>query len=451
MRSLSPVVWREGMHLAQHHFQLRDRYFTDSTAFALESLHRAPYGVGGLELDEEALLNGTVSVVHARGVMPDGLPFSFPDEEGPPPLNIGERFSPTRESHVVLLAIPAYRRDAPNLENGSSSPAGGNGRFEAVTREVPDETTGQDVQEISVARKNFRLVLDEEELDALVTLPLARVRRDRSGNFVYDDGFVPPCLRIGASSGLLRRLERLVSILGEKGAALSSDVRRPEAGRELASPEIVSFWLSHAIHSTLPLLEHELETRDAHPEELFRIMLRMAGALCTFSMESDPRELPGYDHDDLEGCFESLDRHVREHLDVTLPRAAIRIELEPEEEYFLQGRITDRRALAEDAHWFLGVKAPGSRQATISEVPRLVKVCSAKHIRRLVQAAHPGLELEHVSSPPAEISSGLGTEFFRIETAGPCWTSIQDTREVGVYAPEALADAELRLHVVPEE
>lgn len=447
MRTLSPVVWREGMHLAQHHFQLRDRYFTDSTAFALESLHHAPYGVSGLELDDEALLNGTVSVVHARGVMPDGLPFSFPDEEGPAPLDVAERFSPTRESHVVVLAVPAFRRDAPNLENGSASGDGG-GRYRSESREVPDETTGQDVKEVTVARKNFRLALDDEELDEHVTLPLARVRRDRSGNFVYDEDFIPPCLRIGASDGLVRRLERLVEILREKGATLSADVGKPEAGRELAAPEIVSFWLSHAVHSSLPVLQHQLEARDAHPEELFRSLLRLAGALCTFSMESDPRNLPTYDHEDLESCFDALDRHVRDHLEVALPRSAIRIPLEPAEEYFLEGRVSDRRAL-DDAHWFLGVETRGSRQEMVSGVPRLAKVCSAKHIRRLVQAAHPGLGLEHDPSPPSAVPSRVSMEFFRIETDGPCWVSIQDTREVGVYAPEALEEAELAIFVVP--
>jgi type VI secretion system protein ImpJ len=30
MKPLSRVVWHEGMHLAQHHFQAQNRYFEDS-------------------------------------------------------------------------------------------------------------------------------------------------------------------------------------------------------------------------------------------------------------------------------------------------------------------------------------------------------------------------------------------------------------------------------------
>src|SRR4051794_35998425 len=34
MRSLSRVVWFEGMYLGPHHFQAQSRYFEDSTNFA---------------------------------------------------------------------------------------------------------------------------------------------------------------------------------------------------------------------------------------------------------------------------------------------------------------------------------------------------------------------------------------------------------------------------------
>ena len=45
MKQLSRVVWNEGMHLAQHHFQAQSRYFEDAIQFALSSLFFAPYGL----------------------------------------------------------------------------------------------------------------------------------------------------------------------------------------------------------------------------------------------------------------------------------------------------------------------------------------------------------------------------------------------------------------------
>src|SRR5665811_1556498 len=79
MKLLSRVVWSEGMHLGPHHFQVQSRYFEDSIQFATSSLWFAAYGLAGLELDADALYNGSVSLLHARGILPDGLPFNMPE------------------------------------------------------------------------------------------------------------------------------------------------------------------------------------------------------------------------------------------------------------------------------------------------------------------------------------------------------------------------------------
>src|SRR3954466_8998124 len=83
MKQLSHVVWNEGMHLAQHHFQAQSRFFEDTVQFALSSLFFKPYGLLACELDGNALQNDTVGVVQARGVMPDGLSFDIPASDAP--------------------------------------------------------------------------------------------------------------------------------------------------------------------------------------------------------------------------------------------------------------------------------------------------------------------------------------------------------------------------------
>src|SRR3954467_15014505 len=123
MKQLSHIVWNEGMHLAQHHFQAQSRFFEDTVQFALTSLFFKPYGLIACELDAEALQNDTVSLVHARGVMPDGLPFDIPSSDAAlNPLGVRERCSPTTDNHLVLLAIPEYRPDQANFAtNGAAA------------------------------------------------------------------------------------------------------------------------------------------------------------------------------------------------------------------------------------------------------------------------------------------------------------------------------------------
>ncbi|HSG81100.1 MAG TPA: type VI secretion system baseplate subunit TssK, partial [Gemmatimonadota bacterium] len=217
MKPLSRVVWHEGMHLAQHHFQAQNRYFENTINFALANLFHKTYGVAGVELDADALRNGTVSLIHARGVMPDGLAFHFPEDDPPPaPREIKDLFSPTQDSHEVMLAIPPYRADQANSDMGGARSA----RYLTEAQLVWDETTGRDEKPVSVGRKNFRILLDSEVKDDVVSLPLARIRRDGTGHFAYDAEYVPPILQIGASPQLLQMLARLVEILDAKGESI---------------------------------------------------------------------------------------------------------------------------------------------------------------------------------------------------------------------------------------
>ena len=437
------------MHLAQHHFQAQSRYFEDSIQFALSHLFYKSYGIAGAELDAEALRNGTLSLIHARGVMPDGLAFHLPDSDRPPePRQIRELFSPTQDGHVVLLAIPAFRGNASNtaLEPG----ANGTSRFLAETAVISDETTGRDEKPVSVGRKNLRLVLDFEVEAEDSALPIARIKRDGSGAFIFDPEYIPPCLQIGASSRLMQILGRLIDMLDAKSDALGTgrSANRASLG-QFASNEVASFWLLHSIHASLAPLRHHFETRRSRPEQVYTELARLAGALCTFSIDSHPRSIPLYDHDGLENTFEGLDRHIRAHLELIVPSGCVSVPLQRVAPYLYTGPIVDKRCFGR-ARWIFGIHSSSGEAATVAAVPRLVKVCSAKFTPELVRRAYPGLTLEHLPIPPAAISPRLDSQYFAISQVGPCWESLIQTSEVGIYVPDSLPDAEIELSVIVE-
>lgn len=443
------------MHLSQHHFQTQNRYFEALAGFLFSSLFQDAYGFAGVELDSDALLNGTVVLTHARGIMPDGTPFHFPDEPAPTPLDVREVFSATQEAHEVLLAIPAYHPEQANCaldpQNGGSEV-----RYSPRSELVLDETTGQSPRSVSLGRKNFRLLLDVQSTDGLVTLAAARIRRDGAGHYIYDPDFIAPSTRIGASRRLLEMLGRLLEMLEAKAEAMAQERLLAGDPTEYATREVASFWLTHTVHAAIGPLRHLWQTRGAHPEQLYAELARLAGALCTFSMDADARTLPLYDHADPGSCFDSLERHIRRHLDVVLPSNCISVPLVMTEPGFFRGDVPDVRSLGR-TRWFLGVRSGAGHGAVIADVPRLVKICSAEHIAKLVQRAYPGLVLEHVQVPPTALSPRIGMQYFAIQVnppanspGEPCWKLILDTSTVGVYVPSAIPDVEVNLGIVRE-
>lgn len=450
MKQLSHIVWNEGMHLAQHHFQAQSRFFEDTVQFALTSLFFKPYGLIACELDADALQNDTVSLVHARGIMPDGLSFDIPASDPLiTPLPIRDGFSPTSDSHLVLLAVPAYRPDQANFAiNGSHGYHEPSTRYSLHSTVVRDDMTGRDERSLTVGRKNFRLMLDSNAsaaADGTVTLPIARVRRDGAGHFVYDADYIPPSLHIGASPRLMSMTLRLIEILDAKADSLARG--RRGSSDEFAQKEVASFWLLHTIHATVPTLRNFLQSKLVHPERLYAELARLAGALCTFSLDTHPRTLPAYDHDQPELCFDALDRHVRANLDVVAPTGRSTIPLVHSGQNLYTGAIKDPRSFG-PAKWILGVRSPLQANELVARVPALTKVCSKKFVLELVKRAFPGLRIDHLPFPPAQISPRADTQYFAIERAGPCWDTIVSTQEVGVYVPDAIPSVELELAIV---
>ena len=442
MNVLSKVVWSEGMYLAPHHFQVQSRYFEDALHFATSSMLPWAYGLAGCSVDENALRNGTLSLTHARGIFPDGLPFDMPECDAlPPPRSLVDLFPPTREGVVVLLAIPERKAGGANCAVTAESGA----RFRSVERSIPDESTGSDERPVRLGQKNIRLVLETEEVNGAVSLPLARIVRDGSGHFVLDPAFIPPCVQIVASERLMLLLRRLIEILEEKSDALS----RSAAGSKsaLSAQGVAFFWLLHAVNSALGVLRHLWIAKRGHPEEVFLELSRLGGALCTFVVDSHPRMLPLYDHARLGECFEALDQHIRRHLNVVLPLNCIRIELTRTADYFYQGEIIDPRCLG-PSRWVFGIESGIGEVELISKVPTLVKVCSAKFVGELVKRALPGLATTHLPVPPSAVPAKVESQYFGITRTGPFWDHIVQTRQIGIYVPGDLPDPKLELFVI---
>jgi type VI secretion system protein ImpJ len=447
MTLLSRVVWSEGMHLAPHHFQTQSRYFEDAVHFAVASLWFKPYGLAACEMDGEALKNGTVSVLHARGLLPDGLAFQIPGSDpAPEARSVAPAFSPARDSHIVHLAIP---QDADGSDSGPGIGSDRDSRFIAETRLIPDETHGGEPRGIGMGRKNFRLLLDSELTENLVSLPLARIRRDGFGRFAYDTSFIPPVLTIGASEPLMDSLRALCDLLDEKSRALTETVRQsgvalPDAYRR----DLASFWRLHTIHSSMGGLRHELLVKKGHPEELYMLLARLAGGLCCFVLDAHPGDLPAYDHDDLTDCFSTLIRKIRGWLELTAPTNCVSIPLHSAAPFFWTAGVESPHL--ENARWVLEIRSRAGEATIITKTPQVVKVCSEKFVPELVRRALPGMTLTHLPVAPSAVPASVEGQYFSITRVGPCWDHIVQTRRVGVYVPGELPDPFLQLHIVLE-
>jgi len=430
------------MHLAPHHFQAQKRYFEDLIDFTSQSLYYSAYGFAGIEWSEEALKNGRIELLHARGFLADGLAFVMPESDAlPAGRPVAELISPLARYATVYLALPPYNPGGANCSDSTT-------RFQANDRLVVDENGGVEERHVTLGGKNFRLLLDQELTPGLTSLPIGRVMRDGAGNLIFDPDFVPPLITIQGSRRLMVMLNRLVEILASKAVALRPERASAKLGG-MAQRDVASFWYLHCINSAIAELKHFAQVKRGHPEELYRLLLKLGGALCTFNLKKDPADLPLYDHLQPERCFPALDAHIREALETILPTSSLQIPLRIYAPYLYEGAVQDDRCLAK-ARWILGIRSQTAESVIITRTPQLVKVCSRDFIERIVQGAHPGLELHHLPIPPTEIQTRTEMQYFSISRVGPCWQQIARIKQVGVYVPGELPAPEVELIVILE-
>jgi type VI secretion system protein ImpJ len=450
MKHLSKVVWFEGMYLGPQHFQAQRLSFEDLIHFASSNLWFEPNGFSGYALNPEALRNGSVVLVHARGIFQDGLVFNMPESDTPPADRpVGDFFPPTRDSLKVMLAVPPHRQNDRNCAF-TTEETRDQVRYFAEPKSLFDENTGADPRSVHLGRKNIRFVFEGEDTEEVCTLAIGRILRDGSGQFIYDPKFIPPCLQISASERLMMMLNRLLEVLEEKSATLSLSRRGASRFQAAFSPnEIASFWFVHTVNSSLTVLRHLYQSERGHPEQAYTEMARLGGALCTFGMNSHPQSLPAYDHLNLDQCFQALDEHIRTHLELVVPTNSIIVPLKPTGRYTYEGEILDQRCLGR-TRWILAVHSSIGEADLISRTQRQVKICSAELLPEIVKVSLPGLGLTHLPLPPSAVAPKVDFQYFGISKTGSAWDNIVQTRKIGLYVPGEVPNPEVELIVVLE-
>lgn len=453
MGKAQKVVWTKGMFLMPQHFQAQDEYFEQALHFRASTSSFANWGLSGIGVDEASLVNGLFTLRHCEGVLPDGLTFEMPmADELPPGRPVEEMFPPTQTALDVYLAIPQVRPSARNFAIVAKAQEAVNGqmstRYVAETRSVIDATVGMDEKPIQVGKKSFRLLFQGESLEGFTCMRIAQITRSPAGTYVLSTKFIPPLLDIVASDYLMMMARRQVEVLTAKSSTLTQS--RKQKGRDVAdftTTEVANFWLLHTVNSYLPELRHIWKVRRGHPDVLYRAMLRLGGALTTFTFNHNVRDFPDYNHDNLGECFTALDLKIREMLETVLSSKCVTIPLELKERLIWTGSISDERYL-KGSQFILSISAGIAVDELIAKVPQLAKLASPNDISRLVRNSLPGVVLRHLPSPPSAVPSKLDNQYFSLVQSGALWDALSQARSVSLFVPSEIVDPKMELLVV---
>ncbi len=434
MSQLNRIVWQEGMFLSPQHFQQWDTFAAAETWFRHSSLAPFAWGVRRIAFDNEALENKRLALDVLEAVLPDGTVVRAPAVDPlPPARQLEEIFKPQLSEMNVYLALPDRRPGIPVCRLG-----GRQGTVEsshlAETVEVEDENSPGKTIDMTAARQNLKLMLSGENLDGYVTLMVGRLKRDADARIVLDPAYSPPSLSLEAAGPVPDQLRSILETLAAKSSTLAEQNRQRGGGMvEFGSGNVGNFWLLHTVNSYIPLVAHLQSVAETHPLELYRTLVQLAGALCTFCFHLHPRDVPAYAHDDLGGTFTELTKMLLELLETVMPSAFTNIALDQRDETMLIGEIKDEAALAGDCNWYLSVAGDLPEARLRDEVPSQVIIGSPHNIDFLVKTATPGLSLVHTPVPPRDFPLKAGHTYFKLEADGDTWETVRESRSIAIY------------------
>lgn len=431
MNQAAKVVWTEGMFLRPHHFQRAEHYQLEQLR-QWGALQRAwLWGFLTLEIDEAMLRQGCVALTAASGLLPDGTFFAFHEgRDGPPPLAIPEGVTHQR----VVLALPARRdgRETVTFSEQQDSLA----RWQTFEATVTDDNAlAVGEAEVQFGRLRLKLMLASDLTAEWVAMGAVQVKeKRRDQHVVLDSHYIPPLLNAAPHPLFVSMLNDLHGLLTQRSQQIGVRLRQP--GRFNTS-ELSEFTLLALINRHLGEVDHLKTLPLIHPEALWRCWLPFATELTTWTEQRSPQgSLPGYDHDDLAGCFGRLFLLLRQGLSLVLEERAVQLPLTERSRGLNIATVPDGNMVRE-CGFVLAVKASVPGDQLQSHFPAQMKVAPVNKIRDLVQLQLPGIALRAMPAAPPQIPWHAGYNYFELEKGGELWREMEKS---GAFALHLAGD-----------
>lgn len=439
-------LWAQGIFMTPQHFQQQALWERHAGEQIARIVTPEPWGVVRVVIDTQALSVNRLAVSSLAVRLPDGTVIDTETADRTPAARDLSDLPAGADAAVVLIGLPLLDALGGNCVEDGERPARPR-RFVREYLGVAD-LHGDGKEEISVERHALALLFDGEEQGDYVTCPIARIVRTPQGQIELDPGYVPPSLFLSASDQLTARMTRLSSILGAKSASLG--VRRRERSDQMADyavADVALFWLLHSVNSAWPELARLCAAPQQHPEQLYRVLARLAGALLTFSTTETLQAIPAYDHMAPEPVFAELESMIRRLVDAVVPSRVVPIALERLRPTIWDGKILDER-LVEGTEYYLSVQAGMPAHALLEQLPRLCKAGAPDEVSQIVNSALPGIPLRTMSRLPAAIPVRIENQYFALDSAHPAFRRMLDARACQFYVPASVPDVSLELFAV---
>lgn len=417
------------------HFREQHKYFDGQVKGFYRYLQPYHWGIETLQLDEDALAQGEIVIVLARGLMPDGTFFDTSSEDSlPNPLPIGQEI---RDACVTLNVFSKYSAQSEGYQNKPLA-----GSVGAASLKISSDLS------FETQRLALRLQLDNQIPPHQPQITIARIRQvSPNQQVILDETYVPPALNCHQIPILKNYIHEILDLLQQYGniLAIELDAKSDE------NADVVPLLLLQIINRYEVCFAHFANAALVHPVELYQQVTQLLAEVATFiKHQRRPGEVSAYDHWNLGPTFAPLLTELRQLLRVHRQQQAMQIPLEKRSYGIFVAALGHwERQLFKSADFILEVHGHVAAMTLKELCLHRMTVGPVEQIAQLVNHKQPGIALKFLPEAPNEVTAQDHAVCFRLDKDCPLWPQLSTSSQgLGFHVAEKSAQLDMRLWVV---
>jgi type VI secretion system protein ImpJ len=268
--------------------------------------------------------------------------------------------------------------------------------------------------------------------------------RRSDGQVTLDRRYIPAQVTLDATRQLSGVATLLHGLIRQRAQALAGRLGQLGSGVS----ELADFLMLQTLNRNEPVFGQHAATPSAHPRELHRDCLRLAGDLATLASASRrPPDFAPYRHDDLHASFAALVEALRSMLSAVLEQNALQIEL-VDRKHGVRTAVIGDLQLVRSAAFVLAVNAQLPGEQLRQRFPAQAKLGPVDRIRDLVNLQLPGIALSALPVAPRQLPFHAGYFYFELDRGGELWKQFEKSGSLALHIAGDFPGLELELWAI---
>ena len=423
------ITWREGLFIRPQHFQ-QSSYVINVEMMQRTIMSRSnAWGLFNLEIDDQLLAMGKLSIISASGILPDGTLFDNTDFPEQLILDIKK----TDNGKAIYLSLPLNYANEDNIYFEEQDPLPT--RYVAKThREVPNTNFGEDSKaDILFSYPNFKLKKEDDKIDGYATIQIALVGNVTANNTVtLDKSYIPTYLHLDKAQILIEKTHELQGMVQYRIERIVEKV----AGGGLESTELRDYLILQILNRVSARLHYYITQEKIHPSELYLELVTCIGDLSVFmKKEKSLTQQYTYIHTEQNSCFDTVFTEVKKLLSLVLESKSVLIPID-KHNYGVRIALLKDKTILDNSIFVLAVSSNIDANKLKKLLLDNLKIGTVDEIRNLVNHHLPGFTIVPLTTAPREIPYKVNQSYYRITLLPEDKQKLLKTSGIALHYPE---------------